>query len=159
MGMMNSGMAEAANRTPMAGMGDQDGDNDVMVTCPSCGTSFAPGDTDGDAAQLQAGAPPAGAQPTTDAGAPPNPTDLASPSAPPAIMPQSGGTCPECGGKMDGGQCASCGYSEGHSPMQSAIAKHVGSQPEHARPDAKKVYEQGIHAREHMRRSSPYGRP
>lgn len=147
MGMLNSGAMEAAlrSRTPVD---DQDGDNDRLTTCPSCGTQFAPDDTDGDAAQT-----------ATAAGAPASPTDLASPSAPPAIMPQSSSTCPECGGKIDGGKCASCGYSEGHSPMQSAIAKHIGSQPEGNRPDAGKVYKQGVHAREHMRRGAPYGRP
>ncbi len=151
MGMMNAGMTEAASRTPMAGMDDQDGDQDQMVTCPNCHTQFAPGDTDGDAAALAAGAG-AGA-PTGAAGQ----GDLGS-VAPPAVVSPGGGTCPECGGKMEGGTCSSCGYSKSHSPMRDAATKYANLQPDHGRPDVDKVVEQGRRVRERMRRPAPFGR-
>ncbi len=159
MAMMNAGMLPEGGGGGMpvgvAGADDNDGDVDTMVTCPQCGARFAPGDTDNDAAALAAGAgagagmPPAG----PEAGA----TDLAT-AAPPPVVEAGEGTCPECGGKMVGGKCASCGYSKAHSPMREAIDKHVGGQPEGSRPDAKKVYEQGVRTRERMRRPAPYGR-
>lgn len=145
MGMMTAGMSEAAARPKMAGMDDQDGDVDQLISCPNCGTQFSPGDTNGDAAQLAGAAPGAPALPNA--------------AAPPEVAPQAstGATCPECGGKMDGGQCASCGYSSSHSPMREAATRHIQGQPEHARPDAEKVYKQGLRARGRMRRPAPFG--
>lgn len=155
MGTMNANIAGAMPQQSGAPMNDNDGDGDQLITCPSCGAQFSPQDTDNDAAQLQAGAG-SGAPGGPGAG---TPTDMATAAPPPITSAPSGDTCPECGGQMSGGKCASCGYSEGHSPMQDKIAQHIGGQPEHARSDAKTVYEKGLKARQHMRRPAPYGRP
>lgn len=162
--MMSAGMLPAGAGAPSSTAGGQ-------VACPAClGAGSVPpeqaeeitealGMGDQDAGMEGAESANAGAVSPTDASGAGSSADLSSAAPSPVISPGSGDTCPECGGEMAGGKCASCGYSTGNSPMQSAIAKHIGSQPEHSRPDAGKVYKQGIHAREHMRRKAPYGRP
>lgn len=146
MTMLNAGHMEAsmAPKNAMRIDPDADGDNDAQVTCPECGAQFAPEDTDNDAMQMAQGQP--GAAP----GQPP---------PPPAQEDMQESSCPECGAKMEGGKCAACGYSATHSPMTDAASRYLSTRPKEQRPPVKDVVDQGMRARQHMRRPAPYGRP